>query len=70
MVSKMALLGSKRQMPPWSQESILYLGIKYMLYYTISTIGDNRSRKKRPKGPSFLLIKSLGGVVSCGTRAT
>jgi hypothetical protein len=38
---------------------ILYLDMKAILYYTSSTIGDDRSSENRQKGPSFLLMKRL-----------
>jgi hypothetical protein len=59
MVSPMTVSGSKKQGPPWVQKCILYLCSKGMLYYTISTIGDDCSSENRPKGPSFLLMKRL-----------
>jgi hypothetical protein len=59
MVSQMAVSGSKKPVPPWFQKYILYLGSKAMLYYTSSTVGDDRSGENRPKGPSFLLMKRL-----------
>jgi hypothetical protein len=61
MVSQMVVSGSKNAGPPWFLKCILYLGSKAILYYTSSTIGDNRSSVNRQEGPSFLLIKRLGG---------
>jgi hypothetical protein len=61
MVSQMAISGAKRLVPPWFQKHILYLDMKAILYYTSSTIGDDRSGENRPKGPSFLLMKRLAG---------
>jgi hypothetical protein len=61
MVSQMVVSGSKNPGPPWFLKCILYLGSKAILYYTSSTIGDDRSSVNREEGPSFLLIKRLGG---------
>jgi hypothetical protein len=61
MVSQMAVSGSKNPGPPWFLKCILYLGSKAILYYTSSTIGDDRSSVNREEGPSFLLIKRMGG---------
>jgi hypothetical protein len=33
--------------------------MKAILYYTSSTIVDDRRSENRPKGPSFLLMKRL-----------
>jgi hypothetical protein len=52
-VSKIAVSGSKRLVPPWFQKAILYLGIKSMLCYTSSTIVDDHSRKNSQKGRHF-----------------
>jgi hypothetical protein len=72
MVSQMTVSGSKKPGQPWFQKCILYLDMKAMLYYTSSTIGDDRSSENRPKGPSFLLMKRLAEKkrVRRGTRAT
>jgi hypothetical protein len=44
--------------------------MKDILYYTSSTIGDDRSSENRPKGPSFLLMKRLAEKnVTRDTRA-
>jgi hypothetical protein len=59
MVSQMAVSGSKKPVPPWFQRCIFYLSSKAMLYYTISTVGDDHSGENRPKEPSFLLMKRL-----------
>jgi hypothetical protein len=59
MVSKMAISGAKRLVPPWFQKCILYLDMKAILYCTSSTIGDDRSIENQQKGPSFLLMKML-----------
>jgi hypothetical protein len=53
MVSNMAVSGSKRLLPPWLQKGVFYLGMKAMLYYTGSTIRDDRGRKNGQKGHHF-----------------
>jgi hypothetical protein len=51
----------KKPGPPRFLKCILYIDMKPILYYTSSTIGDDRSSVNRQEGPSFLLIKRLGG---------
>jgi hypothetical protein len=65
IMSKMAISGAKRLVSPWFQKCILYLDMKAILYYTSSTIGDDRSSENRQKGPSFLLMKRLAGKKTC-----